>query len=90
VIVTAAALPVHAVQERTSKIPSVFAALGDAVGLGVVSNLTHPGGNLTGLLILDIEISSKRLRPVRARIRNAPSSYPTCWFAFTDPAACGG
>lgn len=48
-IVTAAALPVHAVQERTSKIPSVFAALGDAVGLGVVSNLTHPGGNLTGL-----------------------------------------
>ena len=49
VIVTAATLPVHAVQERTSKIPIVFAALGDAVGLGVVSNLARPGGNLTGI-----------------------------------------
>jgi putative ABC transport system substrate-binding protein len=39
VIVTAGPLPVHAVGERTSTIPLVFAALGDALGTGVVSNL---------------------------------------------------
>ena len=65
VIVTAATLPVHAVQERTSKIPIVFAALGDAVGLGVVSNLARPGGNLTGLSFLNTEISGKRLELLR-------------------------
>ena len=65
VIVTAATLPVHAVQERTSKIPIVFAALGDAVGLGVVSNLARPGGNLTGLSFLNTEIRGKRLELLR-------------------------
>jgi putative ABC transport system substrate-binding protein len=58
-------LPVRAVEERTSKIPLVFAALGDAVGSGVVSSLAHPGGNATGLSFLNTEISQKRLELLR-------------------------
>jgi putative tryptophan/tyrosine transport system substrate-binding protein len=65
VIVTAGPLPVHAVLERTSTIPLVFAALGDAVGSGVVSNLAHPGGNVTGFSFLNTELSEKRLELLR-------------------------
>lgn len=65
VIVTAGPLPVRAVGERTSTIPLVFAALGDAVGSGVVSNLAHPGGNATGLSFLNTELSQKRLELLR-------------------------
>jgi putative ABC transport system substrate-binding protein len=65
VIVTAGPLPVHAVGERTSTIPLVFAALGDALGTGVVSNLAHPGGNVTGFSFLNTEISQKRLELLR-------------------------
>jgi putative ABC transport system substrate-binding protein len=61
VIVTASALPVRAVKEATSTIPIVFATLADAITAGAVSNLAHPGGNLTGLSFLNTELSAKRL-----------------------------
>jgi len=64
-IVTAGPLPVRALQDRTSAIPIVFAALGDAVGSGAVSSLARPGRNLTGLSFLNTEISAKRLELLR-------------------------
>ena len=60
-IVTASALPVRAVKEATSTIPIVFAALADAITAGAVSNLAHPGGNVTGFSFLNTELSAKRL-----------------------------
>jgi putative ABC transport system substrate-binding protein len=36
-------------------------AIGDPVGAGVVSNLAHPGGNITGLSALSAELEEKRL-----------------------------
>jgi putative ABC transport system substrate-binding protein len=60
VIVTASAVPVFAVKEATSTIPIVF-VLADAITAGAVSNLAHPGGNLTGLSFLNSELSAKRL-----------------------------
>ena len=60
VIVTASAVPVFAVKEATSTIPIVF-VLADAINAGAVSNLAHPGGNLTGLSFLNSELSAKRL-----------------------------
>ena len=65
VIVTAGPLPVRTVKEKTATIPIVFAALGDAVGTGVVSSLAHPGGNLTGLSFLNADINEKRLELLR-------------------------
>jgi ABC-type uncharacterized transport system substrate-binding protein len=60
VIVTVSALPVRAVKEATSTIPIVF-VIADAVAAGAVSNLAHPGGNITGFSFLNTELSSKRL-----------------------------
>ena len=37
-----------ALKQATQTIPIVFAQVGDPVGSGLVANLAHPGGNITG------------------------------------------
>jgi putative tryptophan/tyrosine transport system substrate-binding protein len=49
----------HAAKSATSTIPIVFAS-GDAIGNGFVASLARPGGNLTGLSFLTVELNSKR------------------------------
>ena len=61
VIVTSTRPGVLAVKNATSAIPIVFAAVGDPVSAGLVSSLAHPGGNVTGLSILNPELFGKRL-----------------------------
>jgi len=61
VIVTATTPGVLAAKKATSTIPIVFAGAGDPVTSGLVSNLAHPGGNITGLSILGPELEGKRL-----------------------------
>ena len=61
VIVTATRPGVLAAKYATSAIPIVFAAVGDPVRAGLVSSLAHPGGNITGLSILETELFGKRL-----------------------------
>ena len=53
VIVTVAPAPVRAARQATTSIPIIFLALGDAVTAGIVSNLSRPGGNITGLSFLN-------------------------------------
>jgi putative ABC transport system substrate-binding protein len=48
VIVASGPGQTNAVKAATSTIPVVFIFVGDPVGLGVVSSLAHPGGNITG------------------------------------------
>src|SRR5262249_3598493 len=47
VIVTPTTPASVAAKQATSTIPIVFAAVADAVGAGLVANLTRPGGNIT-------------------------------------------
>ena len=61
VIVTTPASPASAAKKVTKTIPIVFVAAGDPVGTGLVDSLARPGGNLTGLTILNPELSGKRL-----------------------------
>jgi len=61
VIVTHSTANVAAAKHGTSIIPIVFAALADPVGTGVVESLAHPGGNLTGLSNLFIDVAGKRV-----------------------------
>jgi len=51
----------QAAKTTTQTIPIVFARAADPVGLGLVSSLARPGGNLTGLSLQNFEIDAKRL-----------------------------
>jgi putative tryptophan/tyrosine transport system substrate-binding protein len=50
-----------AVKKATDAIPLVFTTASDPVQLGLVSNLSWPGGNITGVSQLNVEIGPKRL-----------------------------
>jgi putative ABC transport system substrate-binding protein len=62
VIVAAGGAPAAlAAKSATSSITVVFEMGGDPVALGVVDSLSRPGGNLTGVSSLSVEVSRKRL-----------------------------
>src|SRR3954454_19277079 len=50
-----------AAKSATTAIPIVFEMGGDPVALGVVDSLSRPGGNITGVSSLSVEVSRKRL-----------------------------
>ena len=61
VIVAISSVCLNAVRNETNTIPIVFVNVGDPVGQGFVSNLAHPGGNITGFSSFEFEIGSKWL-----------------------------
>jgi ABC-type uncharacterized transport system substrate-binding protein len=50
-----------AAQSATSTIPTVFTVGADPVETGLVASLARPGGNLTGVAILNVELVQKRV-----------------------------
>ncbi|WIG50409.1 MAG: ABC transporter substrate-binding protein [Afipia sp.] len=50
-----------AAKSATTTIPIVFEMGGDPIVLGVVDSMSRPGGNLTGVSSLSVEVSRKRL-----------------------------
>jgi len=50
-----------AVKSITETIPVVFIAGGDLVKVGLIASLGRPGGNLTGLSLLTVELNAKRV-----------------------------
>ena len=77
-VITAFSTPAAiAAQKATQTIPIVFAGVGDPVGSGLVSSLSRPGGNITGISILATELSGKRLELLKEIV---PSASPVAMF----------
>jgi putative ABC transport system substrate-binding protein len=56
---------VKAALKASNSIPIVFPIAGDPVQAGLVQSLARPGGNVTGLAMLDDEMSAKRVQLVK-------------------------
>jgi ABC-type uncharacterized transport system substrate-binding protein len=52
----------QAAKEATATIPIAFVAGFDPVEVGLVASMNQPGGNITGVSILDVELGPKRLQ----------------------------
>ena len=68
VIVTEGTPPTQAAKRATATVPIVMASTADPVGSGLVSNLAHPGGNLTGVSWFFPDITSKRVELLKEAI----------------------
>jgi putative ABC transport system substrate-binding protein len=85
VIATPASMPAtRAAQAATSTIPIVFATGADPVAAGVVASLNRPGGNVTGVTSLNIDVASKRLDVLHQLVPQAKRC-----FVLVNPASSG-
>jgi putative tryptophan/tyrosine transport system substrate-binding protein len=65
VILAAGGLLVGALRQATRTVPIVFVQVSDPVGGGFVESLARPGGNITGLTSISVEMEGKRLELLR-------------------------
>jgi putative ABC transport system substrate-binding protein len=62
VILTWSTDAVLAAKQATTRIPIVMGAVGDPLGIGIVTDLAHPGANITGFTSRAAELEGKRLQ----------------------------
>lgn len=60
-----------AAKEATTTIPIVFTTISDPVQIGFVASLNRPGGNVTGVTLLSVEVGPKLLELLRGAVPSA-------------------
>jgi putative ABC transport system substrate-binding protein len=61
IISTGGPAPALALKAATTEIPIVFSPVSDPVRSGLVASMARPGGNMTGIAALTVELDPKRL-----------------------------
>src|SRR5262245_5442469 len=65
-------------RQATKTIPIVFATNADPVGLGHVASLPRPGGNITGLTVVQTDLTAKALEILKTAVPRA-SRFGVLW-----------
>jgi putative ABC transport system substrate-binding protein len=73
-----------AAKQATTTIPIVFNPLADPVGSGLVASLARPGGNVTGMSFMGVDLVAKRLQLLKEAVPRA-SRMAVLW----QPGAFG-
>jgi putative ABC transport system substrate-binding protein len=100
VIFATSSTEVGAAKEATKTIPIIFATHADPVGTGHVTSLPRPGGNVTGLSVMQSDLTAKALAILKEAVPQAirfgvlwnstvPSGRPTLQSAEAAGAKLG-
>jgi len=90
IVLATGTVSVAAMQHVTRTLPVVFAGVADPVGAGLVDTLARPGGNVTGFMNFEYNLSGKwleTLKQIAPRVtrrsfeipRFPPESLPSAW-----------
>jgi ABC-type uncharacterized transport system substrate-binding protein len=87
----------RAAKQATSTIPIVMAPVGNLEGLGLVASLARPGGNITGVSVIGLDLSGKQLELLKEAVPGMsrvavllnptnPGHAPETWRVMDDAA----
>src|SRR6516225_7810888 len=71
ILVVGGEASIRAAKHATDKIPIVMALAADPVGSGVVPSLARPGGNITGMSGLAVDLAGKRVELLKELVPRA-------------------
>jgi putative tryptophan/tyrosine transport system substrate-binding protein len=95
IIVANGTRQVRAAKQASSTIPIIMYGVIDPVGRGLVANLAHPGGNVTGLADALVEMEGKRLqflKEIAPKVSRVAVLYRSgrgveSWMRYLEPSA---